>query len=242
MRGRRGRGSARVHASLRRRPATQLRRFRMFYESDVRDVLGDDPRADARPQPRRRDGGRRAPRSRRLIPGARHQAMPGTASTVVLGARRCVPRGDRAVRRASCATSEAELESVARDRAVHRSRRLDGAGWAELGDRSVAATCFEASITAAVRSRARPVRRSRARYGRGRLLRHVRRPGALRSAARGAIVESVRASRPGVCEPVFHTGEGRAPGREGGRDRRVSFGARVAAQAGPGGGARLGGP
>ena len=38
-------------------PGDAVALWRMFYDSDIRDVLGDDPRADARAQPGRRDGG-----------------------------------------------------------------------------------------------------------------------------------------------------------------------------------------
>ena len=62
-------------------PGDAVAAFRMFYESDVRHVLGTI-RVPTLVLSRGGElAAEEAPRSRALIPGARHETMPGTACT-----------------------------------------------------------------------------------------------------------------------------------------------------------------
>ncbi len=105
--------------------------------------------------------------------------------------------------------------SCARDGAVHRSRRFDGA---RGGDRRPALAGPRRTASRRGPPRARSLRRSRGRHGGRRLLRHLRRPCAsdpLRAGDRRGRAPT----RPRRARRAPH-GRGRARRRQGRRDRR----------------------
>ena len=119
--------------------------------------------------------------------------------------------------------------SGARDGAVHRPRRLDGACG---GDRRPRWRDLARAASRRRPPRARALRRSRGRHGGRRLLRHLRRPGA-RDPLRAGDRRGRAAARPRRSRRAPHRARSSSPTARS-RGIAVNIGARVAGTAGAG--------
>ena len=164
-------------------PSASRRRdrlFRMFYESDVRDVLGTIRVPTLVLSPWRRDGRRRRG-VRAADPRRTAQTMPGTARDVMQEQSEAYLDAIERFARSSCARRRRELESVLATvlftDIVGSTATTGGARRLELGGARPRASRRRPRLP-------RALSRPRARHRRRRILRRVRRPGARRSAAR----------------------------------------------------------
>ena len=192
-------------ARRRRQPGIARRSTRMNSEIDVRDVLPDDPRADADRAPRRTTGHRRrgrrgtSPSTSRArgsssCPGDDHVPCVGDSDAIV----------DEIEEFLTGARAGAEHRPRAGDRAVHRHRRLDRAG----GARSATARGGSCSRAAPRAWSARELERFRGREIDTRATASSRPSTARRapSAARAAIARRGADARARV-RAGLHTGE-----------------------------------
>ena len=167
--------AARVDAPV-GRTGRRVALSRMFYESDVRDVLGTIRVPDlvlSRAGGEMEDARRK--RSRRSFRAHGGETMPGTAPTVMQEHVRSLRRCDRVVRAPELHEEEARARERARDGALHRHRRLDRATGGDrrptVGGaraRTITPSYAAASLAIAAASSTRRAER---------VLRRVRRPG-----------------------------------------------------------------
>ena len=143
-----------MHLSASRGDAIAL--TRMFYESDVRDVLGT---IRVPTLVLSRAGGAMEEEARAfaaLIPGARRKTMPGTQPTVMQEHPEALRRRDRGVRPRAARGGGAARQRP-RDGAVHGHRGIDGqavgAGRPALGGARPGAACRRSGLPRAYRGR-----------------------------------------------------------------------------------------
>ncbi len=196
-------------------PGAGVALLKMNTQIDVRDVLPDDPGADARDAPDRRP--RRERRGGALDRGADSRCplrrVPGRRSHLVDAGLR--PGRGRAPGVPHRRASRPRAGSRPGDRPLHRHRRLDRAGG------RARRPPLDGAPRAPSRGRAagaRAVPRPRGRHRRRRLPRHLRRAGA-RDPLRRAVRDGVRDLGPRAAGRAPHR-RVRAPRRQGDRHRR----------------------